>query len=235
MDTPSNRVATRQRPLPVTLAAWYEFAKAAFLLYAFYGVCALHNASAAAGQDATDPFIRDPFVLILPIFAATVLIAGVGLLRLQAWARHMLLFQGILGVPWLPRTSSMHFSLNNTFDYDSVAQYLPRTVMLWILMIDSLIYAVMVWYPDVAEAFGEQSGDPYYDTTLPIDEPMESPPSFEDGTVPPVNDTPEPIPSMTDEEHAEFLEYLKSPNRKFMKAGRSVNEEFEAWQARHAK
>ncbi|HEY2859945.1 MAG TPA: hypothetical protein VGJ21_16100 [Terracidiphilus sp.] len=44
-----------------------------------------------------------------------------------------------------------------------------------------------------------------------------------------------PMPSGTHEEYSEFLVYLKQSNRKFLRADRSVHEEFAVWQKHHHK
>lgn len=45
----------------------------------------------------------------------------------------------------------------------------------------------------------------------------------------------EPMPEATHQDYAEFLVYLRRDNRPFMKAGRSVNEEYKMWLAGRAR
>jgi len=91
------------------------------------------------------------------------ILAGVGLIGLRRWARHMLLAGGALALPWLPVLPLRMQSLwSPLVDYGSLRPYLPQAVMLTILVIDVLVYAALVGYPDVAESFGEKAGDPYF-------------------------------------------------------------------------
>jgi hypothetical protein len=118
----------------------------------------VHKA-ALAGATGTDP--GNPLVLALPVFALIMILAGLGLLALQPWARHMLLAGGALALPWLP-VLPMRFTWGPIVSYGTLQPYLPRTVMMTIMVIDVVVYATLVCYPDVAESFGEKGGDPYY-------------------------------------------------------------------------
>ena len=52
------------------------------------------------------------------------------------------------------------------------------------------------------------------------------------GDLSPVERTP--MPSGTNDEYSEFLSYMKSGERRFLKAGQNVNQEYAAWlKARH--
>src|SRR6202012_553768 len=126
-------------PLPVALSALYQFAKAAYLFFVFYAVWVAHKAGG-----------EDPLVLALPVFAVIMVIAGFGLLHLQPWARHMLLGGGALGLPWLPHLY-MHFTWGPIVDYGAMQPYLPRHLMMAIMVVDVVVYATLVGYPDVAE------------------------------------------------------------------------------------
>ena len=149
------------RPLPVTLIALYEFVKAAYILYAFSAIWKLHRAPISYGQ--SDPVQQSPFVFLLPIFAAALLIAGIGLWLLKGWARQMFLFGGTLALPWLPALPMRwKMTYGPIVDYQSLEPFLPRAVMLTVLLVDALVYAVLIYYPDVATAFGQSYGDPYY-------------------------------------------------------------------------
>jgi hypothetical protein len=151
------------RPLPVTLTALYEFAKAVFILFAFQAVWSLHKANVAAGSGDSDPISHDPLVLMLPIFALLLVVAGFGLWAVQPWARHLFLFGGALSLPWLPAIPlKVQMMWGPIFDYHILEPYMPRTVMTAMFLIDLLVYATLVAYPDVAQSFGEPSGDPYY-------------------------------------------------------------------------
>jgi hypothetical protein len=138
-------------PLPVALSGVYEFAKAAYLLYAFYAVWSVDKAAIQ----------NDLVVFALPVFALIMIVAGLGLLALQPWARHMLLGGGVLAVPWLPMLP-LRYKFGPIVDYGAMQPYLPRTLMMTIMVIDVVVYATLVCYPDVAESFGERRGDPYY-------------------------------------------------------------------------
>jgi hypothetical protein len=164
---PEQTSKTVTRPLPVTLIALYEFAKAAYILYVFSAIWRLHQASVALGQVGTDPVQKDPFFLLLPIFAIVMLIAGFGLWLLQGWARHMFLFGGALAIPWLPRwlpwlPMNWKMPLGPIVNYGDLDPYLPQAVMMTIFVADVFVYAVLIYYPDVAIAFGQSYGDPYY-------------------------------------------------------------------------
>ncbi len=142
-------------PVPVVLSAFYQFAKAGYLLYVFWVV---HKA-ALAGTSGADP--GDALVLALPVFALIMFIAGLGLLALRPWARHILLAGGALALPWLP-LHPMRLQWGPIVTYGALQPYLPRAVMMTIMVIDVVVYATLVCYPDVADAFGEKGGDPYY-------------------------------------------------------------------------
>ena len=142
-------------PVPVVLGGFYQFAKAGYLLYVFWAV---HKA-ALAGTTGTGS--GDALVLALPVFALLMIVAGLGLLWLQPWARHMLLAGGALALPWLP-VIPYRFYWGPIVDYGTLKPYLPRAVMMTIVVIDVVVYATLVCYPDVAQAFGEKPGDPYY-------------------------------------------------------------------------
>jgi hypothetical protein len=160
---PSMRGDDSKVPIPVVLIALYQFAKAAYILYAFHTVWVAHKTALATGQTGSDPVSSNALVFLLPIFALIMIIAGVGLIGLQRWARHMLLAGGALALPWLPVLPLRVQSLwSHMVDYDSLQPYLPRTVVLTIMVIDVLVYAVLIGYPDVAESFGEKGGDPYF-------------------------------------------------------------------------
>lgn len=160
----------RTRPLPVTLIALYEFVKAAYVLFVFRSVVSLHKASIAAGQADAEPFSLDPFVLVLPIFVILLVVAGFGLWARQPWARHLFLVGGTLSLPWLPiYPLRVQMMWGPIFDYHLLQPYMPRAVMSAMLVIDLLVYASLVLYPDVAQSFGEPSGDPYYSGNPPSD------------------------------------------------------------------
>jgi hypothetical protein len=152
MDLPPDSPAERDDsniPIPVVLIAVYEFGRAAYIFYAFHAV---HNAGA-----------NDLFVLMLPVFSVLMLVAGLGLLALQPWARHMFLAAGLLGLPWLPQIPlRMPLLSMSVLDYQILQPYLPRTLMLSMLVIDALAYVTLIYYPDVSAAFGERDGDPYF-------------------------------------------------------------------------
>lgn len=150
-------------PIPVALIAFYQFAKAAYILYAFHAAWVAHKIALQAGQTTSDPFASNGLGFLLPVFALIMVVAGVGLIGLQRWARHMLLAGGALALPWLPvlpYPTQSFFS--HIVDYNSLRPFLPQAVMLTIMVIDVLAYAVLVFYPDVAESFGEKGGDPYF-------------------------------------------------------------------------
>jgi hypothetical protein len=161
---------TPSRPLPITLIALYEFVKAAYVLFVFQTVWSLHKANLAAGQTDADPFSHNPLVLALPIFVLLLVVAGFGLWTMQPWARHLFLVGGALSLPWLPifplRVQMMWGPI---FDYHLLEPYMPRAVMSTMIVIDLLVYAALVCYPDVAQSFGESSGDPYYSSDPPAD------------------------------------------------------------------
>ena len=148
------------RPLGVTLSALYQFGKAAYLAYAFHGIWALHQAAVASGQTDADPFARSPFCLALPLYAGIMVVAGIGLLALAPWARHMFLITGTLGLPWLPHGFSVGV-FNSILDYGLLKQYLPRDLMLTMVVLDALVYAALMGSSS-SRAFGESQGDPFY-------------------------------------------------------------------------
>jgi hypothetical protein len=157
MDLPPDMPVARRDaeiPIPVVLIALYEFAKAAYLLFAFYEVWAPNRAGTAGALGG------DPLVLALPVFALVMIIAGAGLLWLQPWARHMFLFGGLLSLPWLPIRTVQ--SYGPIVDYRLLQPYLPQRVMMAIVVIDVLVYAALIFYPDVSESFGEKGGDPFF-------------------------------------------------------------------------
>lgn len=142
-------------PLPVVMSAFYQFAKAVYLLFVFWAVDRAGSAETTSGDSA------DGLLLVFPIFALIMVIAGFGLLGLRRWARHMLLAGGVLALPWLPELP-LRLTWVPIVHYGVLAPYLPRAVMMTIVVIDVVVYATLVWYPDVAESFGEKRGDPYY-------------------------------------------------------------------------
>jgi hypothetical protein len=143
-------------PIPVVLIALYEFAKAGYLLFVFYSVWAPRKSGPAGGA-------ADPLVFALPFFATVMIIAGIGLLGLQRWARHMFLLGGLLSLPWLPSLPFRPpYYLGPIVDYHSLEPFLPRTAMLAIVVIDVVVYVALMFYPDVAESFGEKGGDPFF-------------------------------------------------------------------------
>lgn len=163
---PKNREP--RRPLPVTVISIYEFVKAAYILFVFQAVLSLHRANLAAGLTDSDPFTRNPLVIMLPIFALLLVVAGFGLWTLQPWGRHLFLVGGALSLPWLPiyplRVQTMWGPI---FDYHLLQPWMPRNVMSAMMLIDIAVYATLIWYPDVAQSFGEPVGDPYYSSGPP--------------------------------------------------------------------
>jgi hypothetical protein len=160
MDLPPEFPVQRDEsivPVPIVLIALYELAKAAYLLFVFYAVWRQRG----GGQAGVASF--GPLAFALPIFALIMIIAGLGLLALQRWARHMFLLGGLLALPWFPVLPSLTGSgFGPIVDYQLLRPYLPRTVMMAIMVIDVLVYAALLFYPDVAESFGEKGGDPYF-------------------------------------------------------------------------
>jgi hypothetical protein len=143
-------------PIPIVVIALYEFAKAAYLLFAFHAAWTQFKAPAAG------PGSVDPLFIALPFFALVLIIAGWGLLMLRRWARHLFLFGGMLALPWLPNLPYRPPYIGSILDYGDLKPFLPRTVMLAIIVIDALVYVALMYYPDVAAAFREKGGDPFF-------------------------------------------------------------------------
>jgi hypothetical protein len=100
-----------------------------------------------ATQKAIPPTILAP--VILPIFALYFAIVGIGLWRLQKWARIVLLSStGLTAFLWIRR-----FAFDQILGDTTVKDQSALGLVYSVVLIDALIFCSLAFLPDVAEAF----------------------------------------------------------------------------------
>lgn len=148
------------RPGPITLIALFQFSKAAFLFVVvvlvwlspemqwgsrtFWG--SVYIASHGGGLPS----------FLTPIVAVYAAIIGVGLWRLQRWARNLLMVtSGLSAARWL-RYFSLNWAIGGTGlgkHVNSLNSEFERQTVYVLVLIDIFVFLCLVYFPGVAEAF----------------------------------------------------------------------------------
>lgn len=144
-----------ERPAPLTAIAYFQFAKAAFLL----AVAALLQFFADAVRSMPLlPFLlyaaahgRDTHGIFLPVAGVFVGIVGYGLWRLKPWARRSVIAStGLMLIVWAHR-----FYLDEMDGVTTLRSPLEQKTVAMVLFLDAVVFLYMVAYDDIPRAFGK--------------------------------------------------------------------------------
>ncbi len=142
------------RPVPVTLVALFQFFKAGFLALIFCRAWQAHVSWAASGQSGDDPLAQqitaDPSILVLPLMVIVYIVFGLGLWKLQSWARKNLVVMILLC--WFNGGLSFNGFL---FGKSIWMNEWNRQTLVAVFLLDLLVFCCLVYYPDVKKAFAE--------------------------------------------------------------------------------
>lgn len=147
--------ARTSRPVPVTLVALFQLFKAGFLSVIFLRAWQAHLSWTASGQSGDDPLAQqitaDPSVLLLPLMVIVYVVFGVGLWKLQNWARKNLVLMILLC--WLNGGLSFNGFL---FGKSIWMNEWNRQTLVAVFVLDLLVFCCLVYYPDIKKAFAER-------------------------------------------------------------------------------
>jgi hypothetical protein len=150
----------KARPWPVTLIAVFQFSKSAFLFVlvalvwrsagmqwgsnTFWGMAyiASHGGGAAS--------------FLTPLLATYAGIVGIGLWRLQKWARNLLMVtSGVSAIRWL-----RYFAINWTISGTELSRHVQslnsefqRQTVYVLVFLDAFVFLCLAFFPGVADAF----------------------------------------------------------------------------------
>ena len=145
-----------ERPVPLTVIAYFQFAKAAFLL----GVAALLQLFPDAVRSMPLlPFLlyaaahgRDTHGYLLPVVGVFIAIVGYGLWRLKPWARRSVIAStGLMLVVWAHR-----FYVDEIDGISTLKTPLEQKTVAMVLFLDAVVFLYMVAYDDIPRAFGKK-------------------------------------------------------------------------------
>ncbi len=143
------------RPVPVTLVALFQFFKAGFLSLIFWRAWQAHLSWMASGRSGGDPLAQkitaDPSVLLLPLIVIVYVVFGLGLWKLQNWARKNLVLMILLC--WLNGGLSFNGFL---FGKSIWMNEWNRQTLAAVFVLDLLVFCCLVFYPAVKKAFAER-------------------------------------------------------------------------------
>ena len=147
-----------QRPFPVTLMAFFQFAKAGFLIFIAWLSLAGHYGRLASIPNLQDlTFLashgKDPkgmLLLFLGLYAGAI---GLGLWRLRRWARNSLVFScGLMMVLWL----SHHDFGTQILVMPAITEVEQQTVYI-LLLVDFAIFMYLKFNSEIASCFKRPS------------------------------------------------------------------------------
>lgn len=140
------------RPFVLTLVAIYQCVFAALLLLYFRMTWLLHQSHDPRSLTTLDPFIENPFLFFLPPFAVFSVAMGWGVWRLQAWARHALIFTSGITIYFWFRDARYHPLFIKTAE--------DRHTFIPFLVIDAVILLILTLYPEIGKTFNDRQHDP---------------------------------------------------------------------------
>ena len=143
------------RPLPVTIVAMVQFAKAAFLLTVGMMPFLGDESGLASIPDFRDLLFlashgKDPKGLPIVLFGVYAAVVGWGLWRLKRWARNSLVFSsGLMLLFWLAH----HDFGTSLLIMPGISGVEQQTVYV-LLLLDGAIFAYLKFHDETAKSFG---------------------------------------------------------------------------------
>ena len=132
----------RKRPLLVALIAIYQF------FIGCVGLVYFARAWMSHAGDVRALLIDNPLSFVILVFGVVAFVIGIGVWCLQPWARHFLLFTTAVA---MARGLKQYAMGGWALRYQhAIAPY---------IVIDLVIWLTLMYYPDVAAAFGERNGE----------------------------------------------------------------------------
>jgi hypothetical protein len=153
---------SRKPPWPIVFIALFQFFKAGYLLYLSTVFWKTYSLWAAAGRPGNSSFLQiflnSPFLVLLPAFSIAFIVIGWGLLRLQDWARKILILAIVC--TWIGSRHGSHPSLDAFLFQNSIdLSHVRFGTTFCVLLLDLLVFCCLVFYPDIAKTFGEPTND----------------------------------------------------------------------------
>jgi hypothetical protein len=97
------------------------------------------------GGNVRDILIDNPFSFAIPVFSVIAFVIGAGVWRLQPWARHLLI-----------AAAGFAFVRGLTGHMMGAWVIQAKRPLSSFIIIDLLMWLTLMYYPDIAQAFGER-------------------------------------------------------------------------------